>query len=96
MGATALSNPSGSVSGAGTSPRWIIASRSRCSISRTARRLVIAIHSTPSAANTMIDIDDEHDYFFVHALLPCLNRYIRPAAPANCFSALRESVAAGR
>ena len=70
--------------GAGISPLSIIARRSRCTISRSARRLDIAIHRTPRPARIII----------VNAIsttapasnMPSLVSYIRPDAAENCFS----------
>ena len=57
------SNASGSASGAGTMPAWIIAIRSRCAISRSARRFAIASHSTATPAKS-INEDTQHHLFF--------------------------------
>ena len=50
-------------------PAWIIAIRSRCSISRSARRFDIASQSTATPAKIINEKTIRHDLFFRHSCL---------------------------
>ena len=87
-----IRSPPGRISGDGINPRSIMASRSRCSISRIRRRFAMAviIRAAPATMIRPIVIIEHESSLLTGALLRAF-RGIRPGGSGICFSPAGES-----